>query len=91
MYSENLILAKKNIKFVCLEINKTKNAEIEDTLWRHKECPILIEKKKRCSNCQYLFELFKKYKLRIRSKRMRVAPAIMDHSYSMNCKDKTNV
>lgn len=75
------------MKFVCLEINKTKNAEIEDTLWRHKECPLLLEKKKRCSNCQYLFELFRKYRSRIHSKRI----VIMDHPYSMNCKNKTNI
>ncbi|XP_025209026.1 uncharacterized protein LOC112604276 [Melanaphis sacchari] len=42
-------------------------------IWRHKKCSLLLNRKKRCLNCDYLFPIFKKYKKRsmlINSKRI---------------------
>ncbi|VVC28888.1 Zinc finger, C2CH-type [Cinara cedri] len=72
------------------EIIKTKNAEIDNTLWRHKQCPMLLNIKRICSKCQYLFKLFKKYKRRSLvspSKLMASTPVLMEHSYSLECKE----
>lgn len=58
------------INFPGISITTAKN---NNGIWRHKECSLLLNKKKRCLKCDYLFPIFKKYKKRsmlINSKRI---------------------
>lgn len=45
-----------------------KNTHLEGTIWRHDECSILTNWKKRCKKCNLMFPYFRTYKKRLSQK-----------------------